>query len=92
MKGKFYNAYMAMNEQTKEDFNEFWENLLQNGEGRRKQKFIVRSKEIWALEYYRVVMEDTRPTKVVIMVIDKTKEKELNERLKAEIESRNTEE
>ena len=92
MKGKFYNAFIAQDEETRNEYIAFWENLIAHGEGRRKQKLNVRNKDILVLENYRIVYEENRPTKVLLVAIDKTREKELNDMLKAEIESQNKEE
>jgi methyl-accepting chemotaxis protein len=89
MKGKFYNAFIAQDEETRNEFITFWENLMVIGEGHRKQKLNVRNKDLLILENYRVIYEDNHPTKVLLLAMDKTREKELNEMLTAEIEAQN---
>jgi PAS domain-containing protein len=85
MRNKYYDAFVAQDENSRAEFNQFWEALIKNGAGKRMQKLAHRNKEIWLLESYFVIeKEDLRP-KVLLICTDKTKEVELNQMLRTQM-------
>ncbi len=82
IQGKYYDAFVAQDEQLREKFSEFWESLLKNGKGKRTQLIKQRNKEMVISEEYMVIEQERLQPKILLIAIDRTKEKELNERLK----------
>jgi methyl-accepting chemotaxis protein len=82
MKGKYFEAFITDNKQSQSDYFKFWDNTIDKGHGKRYQKFIKRNKAIWLLETYIVIKKEGMLPKVIVIVTDKTKEKELIEQLK----------
>ena len=85
MRGKYYETFVAYDNTTKNEFTEFWENLLKTGASKRKQKITNRNKTTWILESYILIKKDGLPPKVLIVAVDKTKEKEVIDMLNAEL-------
>jgi len=82
MKGKYLEAFISSDKQSQSEYLEFWDNVINKGEGKRYQKFIKRNKAVWLLETYTVIKKDGMLPKIVVVVVDKTEEKELSEKLK----------
>jgi methyl-accepting chemotaxis protein len=57
MRGKFYDAFVAQNKESQDEFREFWEALINSGSGKRMQKFKQRNKEAVLLESYLVIQK-----------------------------------
>ncbi len=85
MRGKFYEAFVAHDKKTQNEFSDFWQALIRTRAGKRKQKVSQRNKEFWYLESYQVIEKEGLNPKVIIVVIDVTKDKELNDTLAEEI-------
>jgi len=88
MRGKFYDAFIIQDEPSRAEFVAFWETMLRTGHGKRMQVLNQRNRFTWLLESYLLVEKEGIPSKVFLIVVDKTKEKELNDMLKAELASR----
>lgn len=89
MRGKYYEAFIAHNKEKQHEYSEFWEKLMSSGFGKRKQKIVQRNKEIWLLESYLVIEKEGLTPRVIVVVIDKTIEKELNDVLNNELKANN---
>lgn len=85
MRGKFYDAFVAQDKQSQDEYSEFWQNLIKSGAGKRMQKFKHRNKETVLLESYKIVEKEGLMPKVIVAVIDKSLEKELNDELEKEM-------
>lgn len=85
MIGNFYDAFNVQNETERVEFSTFWEKMLRSGDGNRMQLIKQRKKEYWLNENYLVIRKDDLPPKVLLVIEDKSRLNELNERLKAEI-------
>jgi PAS domain S-box-containing protein len=89
MKGKYYEAYVAQDNESQQKFKEFWENLIKNGKGKRKQKLTYHNKDIWLLESYLLIQKEGLAPKIMMVAVDKTKEKELTDKFNAELKAKN---
>jgi PAS domain S-box-containing protein len=87
MRGKYYETFVAYDNTAKNEFTEFWETLLRNGASKRKQKITNRNKTTWILESYMLIKKDGLPPKVLIVAVDKTKEREVIDMLNAELKA-----
>ncbi len=87
IQGKYYDAFIAQDEKLREKFNDFWESLIKNGKGKRNQIIKHRNKEQILAEEYMVIEQDRIQPKILLITIDRTKEKEINTRLKEAIEA-----
>ncbi len=89
MKGKYYEAYVAQDNESQQNFKEFWENLIKNGKGKRKQKLTYHNKDVWLLESYLLIQKEGLIPKIMMVAVDKTKEKELTDKFNAELKAKN---
>lgn len=84
IKGKYFDAFVAQTEELRTKFNEFYENLLKNGKGRRNYIIEHRNKKTYILEEYVVLKQEGAQPKILLIAIDKTSEKELSLQLQKE--------
>ncbi len=87
MKGKYYEAFVAQDSDSQQKFKNFWETLIKNGKSKRKQKVIYHNKDMWLLESYLVIEKEGFPLKIMVVAIDKTKEKELTDKYNAKLKA-----
>lgn len=87
VKGKYYDAFVAQNEELREKFGTFWDDLVRNGKGKRKYKFKQRNKEITIYEEYLVLEQEGALPKVLLVAIDRSIQTDLQKQLKKEIEA-----
>lgn len=78
VKGKFYDAFVAQDEVTRNEFNIFWEDLLRNGKGKRSYTIDNRNKHQVYSEEYLVLEQEGMLPKVLIISLDRTKEYDLS--------------
>lgn len=81
VKGVFFDTLTAEDVNSKNEFSEFFENVIHNGFGRRLQKIKARNKVYHILESYKLIDKDGMAPKVLVLAIDKSKEKELSEKI-----------
>jgi methyl-accepting chemotaxis protein len=87
LRGKFYDAIITQDKNSKNDYADFWAKMIQNGGGKRKQLVNNRNKEFWIVETYKVIQRDRLAPIVLLMAIDRTKEKEMEDMLVAEMKA-----
>jgi len=87
LRGKFYDAIITQDIDSRNDFNAFWKKMIQNGGGKRKQVISSRNKQLWIVESYKVIQRERLAPIVLLMAIDRTKEKETEEMLLAEMKA-----
>ncbi|MFA6403948.1 MAG: cache domain-containing protein [Salinivirgaceae bacterium] len=85
LRGKYYDAIITQDNDSRKEFTEFWAKMVQNGYGKRKQFINLRNKESWLVETYKVIQRDRMLPIVILMAVDRTKEKEMEEMLAAEM-------
>lgn len=81
LQGKYFNAFIAQTEELRQAYTEFWEDLLRNGKGRRKHIVKQRNKELHLVEEYIVIEQERANPKILMIVIDRSRDAELQERL-----------
>ncbi len=87
LRGKFYDVLVTHDNDSKNEFTEFWSQLIHQGSGRRRQVITNRGKETILFESYKVIPRNRMTPIVLVFVTDHTKEKELEDLLEAEIKS-----
>ncbi|HAN00520.1 MAG TPA: hypothetical protein DCQ26_18150 [Marinilabiliales bacterium] len=87
LRGKFYDALVTHDNDSKNEFTEFWSQMIHQGSGRRRQVITNRGKELILFESYKVIPRDKMAPIVLVFVADHSKEKELEDLLEAEIKS-----
>jgi PAS domain-containing protein len=85
LRGKYYDAVITQDNDSRKEFTEFWTKMVQNGYGKRKQFINLRNKETWLVETYKVIHRDRMQPIVILMAVDRTKEKEMEEKLATEM-------
>jgi len=85
LRGKYFDAVITQDNDARKDFTEFWAKMVQNGYGKRKQFINLRNKEAWIVETYKVIQRDRMQPVVILMAVDRTKEKEMEEQLATEM-------
>lgn len=87
LRGKFFDAVVTSDNDSKNEYTEFWAQMIHQGSGRRKQVIVNRGKELTLFESYLVMPRDRMAPIVLVFVTDHSKEKELNDQLTALIKS-----
>ena len=83
-----YVSLVTQDEAAREQFiNEFWPALLNTGKARRKNKSLIRGKQLRTTEYYKVVYLNEQPDHVIVVSENRSREHELKDRLMLEIQS-----
>lgn len=83
-----YVSLVTQDEVAREQFiNEFWPMLLNTGKARRKNKSLIRGKQLRTTEYYKVVYLNEQPDHVIVVSENRSREHELKDRLMFEIQS-----
>lgn len=82
-KDVFFDSLIAEDLNAKNEFSEFFDHVLKTGIGRRMQTLKRRNITHYYLETYKLIEKKGMTTKVLLLVQDKTKEKELNEQINA---------
>ncbi|MBO7434245.1 MAG: GAF domain-containing protein [Salinivirgaceae bacterium] len=83
-----YVSLVTQDEVAREQFiNEFWPALLNTGKAQRKNKSLIRGKQLRTTEYYKVVYLNEQPDHVIVVSENRNREHELKDRLMLEIQS-----
>jgi len=86
--GTTYVSLVTQDEVAREQFiNEFWPTLINNGKAQRKNKVLIRGKQLRTTEYYKVVNQNDRPDHVIMIAENRGREHELKDRLMIELQS-----
>lgn len=85
MRGNYFEGFVAQDKASQAEFAKFWEGMIQTGASKRKHVVNQRNNKLYLLESYKVIKKEGLQPKVIILVVDKTKEKETNDLLKAEL-------
>lgn len=88
IKEKYFEGFIAHTQEAREKFNDFWEELLQNGKNERTQIIRKQDVELTTQEIYQIINKENIQAKVLLIAIDISKEKELKEQLKQEIKAK----
>lgn len=89
MRGNYFEGFIAQDKASQANYVEFWEDMLRTGSAKRKHMIKQRNNEMYLVESYTVIKKEGFQPKVILLVIDKTKEKETNDLLKAELKANN---
>ncbi len=89
VRGKYYDALIFQDEAVREEFLEFWGQLKQLNTAKRVQKVETRGRTMVFLETYTVLRKDGVAKSILMVAEEKTKERELNEVLKIELDELN---
>lgn len=83
---KYFDILVAQDSDSQNEFSAFWEKMVAEGYGQRFHKILSRNKEQWIQESYLVIQRDRMQAIVLVVCVDRSKEKELHQLVEQELE------
>ena len=76
MRGNYFESFITKTKEQQTEYSEFWEQMIATGEAKREYKIINKDNTTIILENYTVIKIDGVQSKVMVLAIDITKERE----------------